>query len=252
MNESSLSHLYGSGVFTTIRIIDGEPWLWDKHWRRLIHDAERLGIDTSPYSEYMVRRGLDESIPDADKAKALKARITITDRRSSPLWSDTRPEVPSNVEFLVAPLRRLPRPFRRGISPHRVNSTSPIVGLKTCNYLDQLMALRHSMDASLNEGVRTNENGHITSACMANVFWLRGDQLFTPSLATGCLPGTTREFVMENTAVTEVDVGTDELREADAIFLTSAGLGVVAVDEFRGRAIGNVEHAILELIPANG
>jgi branched-subunit amino acid aminotransferase/4-amino-4-deoxychorismate lyase len=87
---------------------------------------------------------------------------------------------------------------------------------------------------------------------MANVFWLRGDQLFTPSLATGCLPGTTREFVMENTAVTEVDVGTDELREADAIFLTSAGLGVVAVDEFRGRAIGNVEHAILELIPANG
>lgn len=68
MSDASRSHLYGYGVFTTIRIIDGEPWLWDKHWRRLEHDAGKLGIDLAAYSEGMVRRGLLESLPDAKKA----------------------------------------------------------------------------------------------------------------------------------------------------------------------------------------
>ena len=44
MSESALSRLYGSGVFTTIRIINGEPWLWEKHWRRLMNDAAKIGI----------------------------------------------------------------------------------------------------------------------------------------------------------------------------------------------------------------
>ena len=84
---------------------------------------------------------------------------------------------------------------------------------------------------------------------MANVFWLRGSDLYTPILATGCLPGTTREFVLNNFETTEIDAGLDELKNAEAIFLTSAGLGVIAVDEFEGRAIGSTDHPILRLIP---
>lgn len=250
MSETSLSHLYGAGVFTTIRIIDGEPWLWDKHWRRLMHDAERLGIDTSPYSEYMVRRGLDESIPDADKAGVRKARITVTDLQTSPLWKGEDTIVPTNVDFLVAPVRDVPVHFKLGVSPHLINSTSPIAGLKTCNYLDPLMSLRSAMKVGVNEAVRVNERGQVTSACMANLFWLRDGELFTPSLSTGCLPGTTREFVLENLPLREVEAGVDELREAEAIFLTSAGLGVVQVDEFERLSKSGIEHEILGLMPS--
>jgi branched-chain amino acid aminotransferase len=248
-NPNTKIILYGAGVFTTIRIIDGEPWLWDKHWRRLMHDCELLGIDTTPYSEYMVRRGLDESIPDADKFRALKARITITDERPSPLWSDAKAPIPSNVTFLVCPLRMIDRPFRVGVSPHLMNSTSPIAGLKTCNYLDQILSLDEARSRGLNEAIRVDERGHVTSACMANVFWLKDAQLFTPAITTGCLPGTTREFVCENLNVVEVEADLDKLRLADAIFLTSAGLGVAQVDEFDGRSMATVDNAILNLMP---
>lgn len=237
MSDVSLSHLYGKGVFTTIRIVGGKPWLWEKHWRRLMHDAEALGIDTSPYSEYMVQRGLDESIPDADRLKSQKARITMTDLRSSPFWSDDAPSIPSNVEFLISPLREVPRPFRLGVSPYSVNSGSPLAGLKTCNYLEQTVSLDEARSRGLNEALRLNEPGHITSACMANVFWLTDGKLFTPALTTGCLPGTTREFVMESLDIEEVEAGLDELNKADAIYLTSAGLGVIAVDEFNGKPL---------------
>lgn len=250
MSDSSRARLYGAGVFTTIRIIDGEPWLWEKHWRRLEYDAAKLGIDLSMYSEYMVRHGLDESISDAERSGVRKARITITDERPSPLWSNDQPIVPSNISFLIAPLRELSRPFRLTISPHAISSTSPLAGLKTCNYLDQTMSLDEARSGGANEAIRVNERGHVTSACMANVFWLRGDQLFTPALSTGCLSGTTREFVMENRLdVGEVEAEIDDLREAEAIFLTSAGLGVTRVDEFEGRVMRESEHPMIHLAP---
>src|SRR5207302_8944195 len=114
-------------------------------------------------------------------------------------------------------------------------------------YLDQLMSLRTGMDGGCNEAVRLNESGYVTSACMSNVFWLKDAQLYTPALSTGCLPGTTREFVCESFNVIEVEVGLGELKKADAIFLTSAGLGVVRADEFNGHEMPSVDHEILRL-----
>ncbi|MBV9240991.1 MAG: aminotransferase class IV [Acidobacteria bacterium] len=250
MSDLSRSNLYGAGVFTTIRIIDGEPWLWDKHWRRLESDAAKIGIDLSMYSEYMVRRGLDESIPDVEKTGVRKARIMITDERPSPLWSEDQRVIPTNVSFLIAPLPKVARPFRLTISPYAVNSTSPLAGVKTCNYLEETLSLDEAKSRGYNEAVRLNERGHVTSACMANIFWLKDDRLFTSDLSTGCLPGTTREFVMESLDVTGGEVEVNELKRADAIFLTSAGLGVVQVDEFDQREMATLYHPIRRLVQA--
>jgi branched-subunit amino acid aminotransferase/4-amino-4-deoxychorismate lyase len=69
--------------------------------------------------------------------------------------------------------------------------------------------------------------------CLANLFWKKGDKIFTPSLETGCLKGTTREFVLENFMVEERKAKLIELEKADEIFLTSAGIEVVkAVVDF--------------------
>lgn len=176
-------------------------------------------------------------------------RITVTDDRPAPLWSDEQRRFPTNVSYLVAPLSKVPRPFRVGLSPHRINSTSPIAAIKTSNYLDQTISLDDARSRGFNEAIRVNEHGHLACACMANVFWLKGAQLCTPSLSTGCLPGTTREFVLENCGANEVEAGVEELKQADAIFLTSAGLGVVQVDEFDGRELQSICHAIASLLP---
>ncbi|MCA1590441.1 MAG: aminotransferase class IV [Acidobacteria bacterium] len=96
--------------------------------------------------------------------------------------------------------------------------------------------------------MQLNERGHVASACTANVFWLRDGQLFTPSLATGCLAGTTREFVLENFECGELAVGIEDLKTADAIFLTSAGLDVVEVAQFDHRDLPATRYPITELL----
>ena len=84
---------------------------------------------------------------------------------------------------------------------------------------------------------------------MANVFWERDGELFTPSLRTRCLPGTTREYVLENVDCKEVVTGIEELGNADRIFLTSAGLGIANVAEFNGRRLDTSDHAPSGLLP---
>jgi 4-amino-4-deoxychorismate lyase len=149
---------------------------------------------------------------------------------------------------MTGEFRPIPDHFHITLSPHLINSTSPLAGLKSCNYLEHMMAFDETKSRGFDEAVRLNERGEVTSACMANVFWLKDGSMFTPSLTTGCLAGTTREFVLENVPCEEVDGGIDIVRDADAMFLTSAGMGVINVAEFEGRGFDRVEHPILRLI----
>jgi branched-subunit amino acid aminotransferase/4-amino-4-deoxychorismate lyase len=151
--------------------------------------------------------------------------------------------------MILGTRRSAANPFKLTISPYPVNSLSPLAGVKSCNYLEQILVIDEAKGLGFDEGVRLNERGEIASATMANVFWLKDDVLFTPSLKTGCLPGTTREFVLENLKCREVEADLEALQNADAVFLTSAGLGVVRVAVFDERSLPDVNHPIVNLVP---
>ena len=62
---------------------------------------------------------------------------------------------------------------------------------------------------------------------MGNIFWLQFDneRLYTPSLKTGCLAGTTRELIIENFEVEEVEINVNLFFGlAETIFFTSSGI----------------------------
>ncbi len=239
--------LYGKGVFTTIAIRDGKPLLWDKHWRRLCRDIDAIGLNLPAFSEKNASDQLDISI-EGNAVDNGRARLTIIDEASSPIWQKNT-EQKIRIGVITGDLREAPENFRVAESPYSVNSCSPLAGIKSCNYLENLMAIDEAKKRGYEEAVRLNERGEVSSGCMANVFWLKDDELFTPGLKTGCLPGTTREYVLENLDCHEVEAGLDELRSAEAIFLTSAGLGIVEVAEFESRKPAASRHPILDLWP---
>ncbi len=246
--STNLFELYGSGVFTTIAIDAGEPFQWESHWRRLSTNADAIGVDLSKHSESTTRSSLLVAIVEHQLSDG-RARITFSDQRSSPLWSIVPPARETSLNVLVGQRRAVPQSFRLTISPYTVNSRSPLAGIKSCNYLENVLILDEAKKRGFNEAVRVNENGHVTSAAMANVFWLKNGELYTPSLATGCLAGTTREYILENLDCREVEAGIGELQIADAIFLTSAGLGVVEVAEFESHQLVPSTHPIKNILP---
>jgi branched-subunit amino acid aminotransferase/4-amino-4-deoxychorismate lyase len=178
--------------------------------------------------------------------KSGRARVTFFDESPTRVWHYEGVRKTSLL-IVTGDSRAVSENYRLDLSPHLINSTSPLAGVKSCNYLEHLMAYSEAKGRGLDEAIRSNERGEAASACMANVFWQKGERLFTPSLKTGCLAGTMREFVLENIECEEVETGIDALRDADAVFLTSAGLGIVRVAEFDGRELRGKDHPILQV-----
>lgn len=134
------------------------------------------------------------------------------------------------------------------MSPFLVNSTSPLAGIKSSNYLENIIAGEEARARGFSEAIRLNERGEVTCGAMSNVFWLVDGRLQTPALSTGCLPGTTREYIMEKLECEETVAGPDILKMAEAVFLTSSGLGVKRAGTLDDRVFEPVEHEILRTI----
>ena len=242
----SAAAMYGRGVFTTIAVYDGEPFLIDKHWRRLGDNAKKLGIDVEVSFEQIESwlRQLLEANGDSD----CRARVTLFDSASTSLWTGMS-VTGTDVLIITGETRNVPTEFRLDISKFPINSRSPFAGVKSCNYLEHLIAYEDAKRRDFDEAIRLNERGEVTSAAMSNILWLRNGELFTPRLETGCLAGTTREFILENLNVREVCVGLDELKSADAIFVCSAGIGVRQAGSLNDKQFRSIDHAILHLLP---
>jgi branched-chain amino acid aminotransferase len=229
----SSAALYGKGVFTTVAVHDGKPFLWEKHWARLQSDAARVGTHIWEYPAETVAADLAGLI-ERNSVENGRARVTFFDERGGGAWpGDTTRE--TSLLIVTGDARAAPDSFKVTVSPYVLNSRSPLAGVKSCSYLENLLSLDEAKGRGFDEAVRLNERGLIASACMANIFWRAGGKLYTPGLASGCLAGTTRDFVIGKLGAVEIDAGLEVLERADAIIFTSAGLGMIEAADFDGR-----------------
>ncbi len=62
IRAASSGALYGNGIFTTVAIRETKPIFWEKHWHRLMANAETVGLDISEFSEEATRDSLNEIV----------------------------------------------------------------------------------------------------------------------------------------------------------------------------------------------
>jgi len=230
--------LYGRGVFTTLAIHESRPFLWPEHWARLTEHAARAGVERSALDEESVSVSLAQLI-EANGVKNGRARITLLANVERGIWkvkeSETRP---TDLLIMTGDVHaRTEEALALTVSPYRVNTFSPLAGIKSVNYLEHILAWEEARGRDFDEAVRLNERGEVVSATMANLFWITDGTLHTPALATGALAGTTRACVIK--LASEISIphveGVYELADvagADEIFLTSAGHGLRMVTTF--------------------
>ena len=96
----SSAELFGKGIFTTVAITHGEPFLWEKHWRRLSADAAKIGIELSRHSGEATRRALAKEIANSGLTDG-RARVTFSDESPSRIWS-TEGEKKTGLSIIVA------------------------------------------------------------------------------------------------------------------------------------------------------
>lgn len=238
--------LYGRGVFTTLAVYQGRPFMWPEHCARLSAHAERAGVDRAELDEEKTGALLARLI-EANKFERGRARVTLLGRAVRGQWKNrAASERTSDMLIITGEARPVPREgLSLTISPYRINTLSPLAGIKSANYLEHVLALEEVRARSFHEAVVLNERGEIVSATAANLFWVSHGTIYTPALATGALAGTTRICVMELASqmafpLVEGVYEISDLADADEIFLTSStlGLAIVTTFDFRRYTVG--------------
>ncbi len=232
--------LYGRGVFTTLAIHNGHPFLWPEHWARLMLHADRARVDRTSLDEEETRALLSKLIEANDVSEG-RARITLLCYEGKNGFWNLSDEAGERQTELLIMTGDAHAPSDEGlaltVSPYRINTLSPLAGIKSVNYLEHIIALEEARARDFDEAVMLNERGEVVSTTMANIFWVKEGALHTPALTTGALAGTTRARILslaEELGVPVVE-GVNELAQlgdADEIFLTSAGLGLAIVTTF--------------------
>jgi branched-subunit amino acid aminotransferase/4-amino-4-deoxychorismate lyase len=227
--------LYGRGVFTTVAVHRGRPFLWDAHWSRLLAHAERVGVECD-FGDNEAALLLSRLI-EANGVEEGRARVHLLARPLRARWKMGDEGRAADLLMVTAEAWAPPETLALTVSPYRVNTCSPLVGVKTVNRLEHIMAWEEARARDFDEAVVCNERGEVACAATANLFWVKHGTVYTPALATGAVAGTTRARVIELASDLAVPLSEGahtlhDMAEADEVFLTSAALGVAPVTVF--------------------
>ncbi|WP_116473117.1 aminodeoxychorismate lyase [Zobellella maritima] len=231
----------GDGHFTTIHGQAGRLRLWPYHQARLAEACARLQMvapDWARLHEAALAQvaGNDEQV----------LRISLL-RGPGARGYGIAGCGETTVVFNQSPFPAYYHDWRQtgialGLCRGRLGSSPLLAGLKTINRLEQVLLKAELEEAGLDEGLVLNEADELVEAVTANLFWRRGQQVFTPDLSRAGVAGTMRSWVIDTLAewgqrVQPVRAGLAALQQADEIWLTNALMGVVPVASLTERVI---------------
>ena len=209
--------LRGRAAFETIRVYGGTPFLLDEHLARLRRSAAALALAPPEGVEDLV-----EQLAEGDGVLRLYRTSFDVVATLSPL--------PQGLDEQRA----------HGIALRSIDLGAPALleGVKSTSYATAFAARRDAEAKGADDALLV-ASGTVLETATANVWWRRGDRLFTPSVRAGVLPGVTRGFLLGVEAAEEGAFPLEELVGADEVFTSSSIREVMPVVEVDGSTVGD-------------
>jgi branched-chain amino acid aminotransferase len=238
-----LGFLYGYGLFETMRAYSGRVFRLEKHLERLSQSAKLLNL---PLNAFDLKKACYDTLR-ANKSKDARIRLTVSMGEGEAV-----PDLPKHPRptVLVTAARYVPlsdEVYRKGykavVSTIDQDSQSPLSHLKSTNYLNHVLARREARASGADEAILLNERGFLCEGSTSNIFLVSKRKLVTPGEESGCLPGITRQVVMElarehGISLDQREVQLEELLQADEAFLTNSIMELMPVAEVNVQRIG--------------
>jgi branched-chain amino acid aminotransferase len=237
---------FGDGVYETLRTYGGRPFALDRHLRRLRRSCASLGIGL-PLGDDELAARLSALLERAGNQESYM-RLMVSRGVGEVSYRFDRVQGPT-VVMLAKPYEPLPPEcYENGVpialvSVRRNSPQALDPAIKSCNLLNNILAMREAQSRGALEGLMLNERGDVAEAAGSNIFVVQAGQLLTPPLQAGILAGITREVVLELCAglgqpVAEQLLRVTDLLRADEVFITSTLKEVVPVATVDDRLVG--------------
>jgi 4-amino-4-deoxychorismate lyase len=230
--------LRGRAAFETLRVYEGRPFRLRAHLERLAASAERIGLAEVDRSELEALAAA--ALERADEREAVLRLLWTAGRAAGgPVSLALVSSLPPELDELRARGLRL-------ISLRGPRADAPwlLGGVKSTSYAVNMAAEAEAQRRGADDAVFVDSAGVVLEGPVTNVWWRRGQTLFTPAVELGVLAGVTRAVVLEaageNGYATEVGAfPLAELAAADEAFTSSSVRELLPVISLDGRAVGD-------------
>jgi branched-chain amino acid aminotransferase len=254
--------LYGDGLFETLRSYKGFVFMLDPHLDRLFHSMKILKYDTSFDKEY-IKDALKKTITRnglSGKDAYLKIIVTRGIHRGELHFSGN---FRANLIIIVDALNEYPeKDYTEGIkiissSIRRSSLGNPLYSHKLLNYFENIFAKDEAHHNKAQEAIFLTGDHLVLEGASSNIFYVKRNTVYTPSLTQNILPGITRQTVIEictenRIRVRQKEVHYRDIINADEVFKTSSIAGIVPVRKIdrlvvAGGVPGDITSRLLQL-----
>ncbi len=235
LSPGQVGLLNGWGVFSTLRVKDGVLFAWERHYARMVRDAELLHVPF-PAANYLETRL--RKLIEANHAQDSTLRVAVV-RNTGGLFDAPNLDRDFDLIAFTKPLANWGESVRLGLVPHGRHAANVFRGTKMLSWCFNLTWSESARQSHLDEVVLLNERGEVSELTSANLFIVRGNQILTPSLESGCLPGITRAIILEDLTIPGYQTGEatlfpQDLEAADEVFVTSSTRDTLPVAAIEG------------------
>lgn len=197
----------GDGIFETIKTTRGIPFALSRHIARATRSASILGMRIP--SERQIREAVSGVLSKTPESLEF-GRLRVTFQRNGEL------------ELVHETYHPWSNPARLTIGELPIDETSPSIGMKTLPFTENIECLKMAHEQGFDDAVRFNTRGKVAESAVSNLLFKIDGQWVTPNLASGCLPGITRELVLEWFDIEEDVLIRKNLDDVQSIYLLSS------------------------------
>jgi len=248
---------YGDGFFETFTIDQHAPLCWFAHWQRIEKSCQRLQLplpdESKLYHTALEKcQGIERGILKLIMTRGEGGRGYQPPEKTHPTllfltypWADYPPDYfHTGITLTVCETRLAHQPL--------------LAGIKHLNRLEQVLARQElSQISTAQEGIVLNYAEELVECTMSNLFWRKGECVYTPSLHNAGVAGVMRELILAtlttwNIPYKEGCYTLEALEQADEIFICNSVLGIWSVRHInklcynKGTLTQRLQHYILQ------
>lgn len=232
---------YGDGLFETLMVRNGRIRLGDAHFDRLFAGMNQLRyVIPSQFTREGVEASLLQLCERNGHLSLARVRLTIY-RGDGGLYDpeDLHPRyLIESWPLSPADIGLNEKGLAIGIYSDGIKSCDLLANIKSTNFLLYAVAALYAKEHGLDDCLVRNSHGRLADSTIANLFYCKDRQVYTPPLSEGCVAGVMRRFLLSalpdaGFPVHERPVTGEDLQEADEVFLSNAIRGIRWVQTFR-------------------
>ena len=241
LSPGQVGVLNGWGVFSTLRVSNGVLFAFERHWARMVRDAARMHVPL-PASPNELHENLLRLVA-TNQAPNSTLRVAILRNTGGAFDAPNQTRLFDIIAF-TKDLANWGPGARLACKPDARHGANEFAGAKITAWAQNLTWYEQSRQRGYDEVVLLDEHGRVSECTSANLFAIFDDTVFTPPLDAGCLPGITREILLEQIripglTIAERHILPSQLEQADAVFMTSSTRQLHPVLEIEGLQLRN-------------